>query len=221
MQQQIRSVLSRPVAYAMAAALLGAFGLSACGGSSGSSTTHANASAAIASSSQKAGTATPGGTSGARTPGTAPGATTPGGTQGKGDAGGAGARFAAVRECLQRNGVKLPAQPGGGGELFRNLPAGVSRATMQAAVRKCLGGGGRFLHAGRAGALRLKNPAFSKALQSFASCLRQNGVNVPQPNTSGHGPVFSTRGIDTASPQFRKATTKCRGALSAALGVKR
>lgn len=218
------SVLSGPVALAMAAGLLGAFGLSACGGSSGSSTTHANAAAA-ASSSHKAGTTTPGSSSGATTSGGAPGAATPGtpgrGTPGKGNAGAAaGAQLAAVRECLQRNGVKLPAQPAGGLGAFRNLPAGVSRAKMQATVRKCLGGG-RLLHTGRAGALRLKNPTFHKALESFASCLRQNGVNVPQPNTSGRGPVFSTKGINTASPQFRKATQKCRGALSAAFGVKR
>ena len=55
------------------------------------------------------------------------------------------------------------------------------------------------------------------ALSKFAACLRENGVNIPEPNTSGHGPVFNTKGINTASPQFRAATVKCRGVLASAL----
>jgi hypothetical protein len=72
------------------------------------------------------------------------------------------------------------------------------------------GGGGHFLRSGPAG---VNNPIFNQALAKFAECLRQNGVNVPVPNTSGKGPVFSTKGLNTASPQFKAATMKCRGAL--------
>ena len=72
------------------------------------------------------------------------------------------------------------------------------------------GGGGHFLRSGPAG---VNNPIFKQALAKFAECLRQNGVNVPVPNTSGKGPVFSTKGLNTSSPQFRAATVKCRGAL--------
>ena len=129
--------------------------------------------------------------------------------------------FSAMRECLQKNGITLPkATPGarrprglgflgaGGGA----LPKGVTRAQLQAAMKKC-GGGGRFLRGGPAG---LNNPVFKTALAKFAQCLRQNGVNVPAPNTSGRGPVFGTKGLHTSSPQFRSATTKCRGALMGA-----
>jgi hypothetical protein len=38
-------------------------------------------------------------------------------------------------------------------------------------------------------------------------------VNIPAPNTSGNGPIFNTKGIDTASTQFKTAETKCSAVL--------
>ncbi len=91
------------------------------------------------------------------------------------------------------------------------LPKGVTRAQYEAALKKC--GGGAF--AGRGGA-RFKSPAFKSALAKFATCMRENGVNVPAPNTSGTGPVFDTKGIDTSSAQFKAAEAKCQSDLSGA-----
>src|SRR5260370_16644716 len=93
--------------------LLGILALAACGGSS---TTSTGASASTASKS-----------------------TTPGS---------GGGRFAAVRECLQKNGITLPPRtprggrgPGSGSLLGAGaapqLPAGVSRAQYEAALKKC------------------------------------------------------------------------------------
>ena len=45
--------------------------------------------------------------------------------------------------------------------------------------------------------------------------MRQSGINVPAPNTSGKGPVFDTKGIDTAGTQFRTAESKCSPLLRA------
>ena len=181
----------KPAAVAILVILLACLGLSACGGSSKSSSTSASVAAA----------------------------TTPGATGAKGpDAG----RFAAVRECLQKNGVTLPAfKPGQhgqpqargpfGGATGRQLPKGVNKAKYEAAVKKC--GGGNF--ASRGGT-RFKSPAFKTALAKFATCMRENGVNVPAPNTSGSGPVFDTKGIDTSSAQFKAAEVKCQSDLSGA-----
>ena len=158
-------------------------------------------------------------------------ATTSTGTPSTG-AGGAGAsRFKALRECLQKNGITLPARtpgqrppsgsvhPGGAGGFLGGggagangpkLPNGVTRAQYEAAIKKC---GGAF----RGGAAaRLKSPAYKAALTKFAACMRENGVNVPAPNTSGSGPVFDTKGIDTSSSQFRTAESKCRSDLTSA-----
>ncbi len=71
--------------------------------------------------------------------------------------------------------------------------------------------------AGRGGGgARFKSPAFKAALAKFATCMRENGVNVPAPNTSGSGPVFDTKGIDTSSAQFKTAEAKCQSDLSGA-----
>jgi hypothetical protein len=129
-----------------------------------------------------------------------------------------------VRECLQKHGVRLPTSPGGARGLLlggTNLPKGVTRTQLQSAMSKCLSG--RGFPGGGPGARgfsRARSPRFQQALGLFAACLRKNGVNVPQPNTSGAGPVFSTKRLDTASPQFKAATAKCRPALIGALGLR-
>ncbi|HEY3866419.1 MAG TPA: hypothetical protein VGL54_10090 [Solirubrobacteraceae bacterium] len=138
-------------------------------------------------------------------------------------------RFAAVRECLQKEGITLPKRtpgqkrpPGGAGGFLGGgagggtggpqLPKGVTRAQYEAALKKCAGGNSF----GRGGTARFDSPAFKTALAKFATCMRQNGVNVPAPNTSGKGPVFDTKGIDTSSAQFKTAEAKCQSDLSGA-----
>jgi hypothetical protein len=58
-----------------------------------------------------------------------------------------------------------------------------------------------------------QSAAFRTALVSFATCLRQNGVKIPAPNASGKGPVLSTKGLNTNTPQYRAALMKCRTVL--------
>jgi hypothetical protein len=188
-----------PAAAVLLVLLLACLGLAACGGSSSSSSTSASASATTAST----------------------------GAAGTGATGAGASRFKALRECLQQNGITLPQRttgqnrhrpggPGGAGGFLGGgagaggpkLPSGVTRAQYQAAIKKC--GGGAF--PGGAAA-RLKNPTYLAALTKFAACMRKNGVNVPTPNTSGGGPIFDTKGINTASSQFRTAGSKCRSDL--------
>jgi hypothetical protein len=184
--------------------LLACLSLAACGSSSSSTT---SSSANAASTGAASGTSSTGSTS-----------TTPG-TPGSGRD---SARFAALRECLQKNGITLPKRtpgsrpgggfvPGAGASGGPQLPSGVTRAQYEAALKKCGGGSGHFF---RGGAARpLKNPVFKAALAKYSNCLRQNGINLPPANTSGNGPIFDTKGIDTASPQFRSASAKCRSVL--------
>ena len=132
-----------------------------------------------------------------------------------------GARFTAIRGCLQKAGITLPKRtpgqqtPTGGGFLAGGapqLPKGVTAAQYQAAIRKCGGfprGGGRF----GGPTSRINNPAFKQALAKFAKCLGENGVKVPAPNTSGKGPIFNTQGLDVNSAKFKAAQTKCSGVL--------
>ncbi|MGO9489748.1 MAG: hypothetical protein ACLQBB_12055 [Solirubrobacteraceae bacterium] len=142
----------------------------------------------------------------------------------------AGTRFAALRECLKKNGITLPQRTpgttgqrhpptggafplgGGGAGGFAggaHLPSGVTRAQYEAALKKCGGGVGRF--GPRA---RLNSASFKKSLESFSACMRQSGINLPAPNTSGSGPIFDTKGLDTTSAAFRSAQSKCASLLA-------
>ncbi|HTD58522.1 MAG TPA: hypothetical protein VK672_06465 [Solirubrobacteraceae bacterium] len=90
-------------------------------------------------------------------------------------------------------------------------------ATLQAALKKCYAGTtsrpfGRP-NTPPAASQAASSPIFRQALAKYGECLRQNGVNIPAPNTSGKGPIFSTKGLNTSSPQFRAATVKCRATL--------
>jgi len=214
--------------------LLACLGLTACGGSSPAKSANARATTSTPGGASGSGAAGAGGTGsgGAGAGGTGLGAAGTGsagsGAGGSGAAGPGAERFSKVRECLQKQGITLPKlRPGGGPYggprgIFRSgaggpvLPKGMTRAQFEAAVKKC--GGGDFGRARFFGdAARLNDPAYRQALGKFAACLRKNGVNVPEPNTSGNGPIFDTKGINTASSQFKTAEMKCASVLRSAL----
>ena len=64
-------------------------------------------------------------------------------------------------------------------------------------------------------------PALKQAFMKFATCIRENGVNFPLPNTSGKGPIFSAKGVNVRSAKFKAAEVKCRGDLLNALRAHR
>ena len=170
-------------------ALVACVTLAACGSSASNSTSTTNTTAATAAAPAKA--AGPG-------------------------------RFAALRSCLQKQGITLPPRsgsraPGGtggrggllGGRGGLQLPRGITQTQFQEALKKC--GAANFTGAGRFGSATAK-----AALTKFAACMRENGINLPAPNTSGTGPVFNTSGINTTSATFKTAEGKCRSDLQGA-----
>lgn len=221
----------RARAVALPLAVLACSGLAACGSSSSTTGTTANAAAtrpttaaaaASAATTKAGGTGTAAGTAGASAgsgSSSSASGTAAAGSSSSATSGEFAARLAAVRTCIQKSGVTLsPRGSGGPSSMFRNprLPKGMTRSQYAEVLRKC----GTGL-AGGAGALAKRrlfdNTRFSQALVVFADCLRRNGVPVPPPNTSGKGPVFDTRGLDTTSPKFRQARQQCRGTLLQAL----
>ena len=124
------------------------------------------------------------------------------------------ARFQALSACLKKQGVTLPGRvpggkptrPGTAGPLGigGNLPNGVSRAKFQEALKKC----GSLFPRGRFNG-RVSSPAFKKSLERFAACMREQHINVPKANTSGKGPVFDSKGLNTGSASFKAAERKC------------
>jgi hypothetical protein len=192
-----KSKSSRPATAALVL-VLASLVLAACGGSSSTTTT----------TSASATTPTTGTTSKGRFP---------------------AGRFLALRECLKKNGITLPSRtpgqrpsPGTGGFLGGGsgpvLPKGVTKAQYEAVLKKCGGG----LSRGGFGGLksRFSNPEAKAALAKFAACMRENGIKIGEPNTSGKGAIFNTKGINTASAQFATAETKCRSNLRGAFGAR-
>ncbi|MDO8186182.1 hypothetical protein Q5424_03640 [Conexibacter sp. JD483] len=102
--------------------------------------------------------------------------------------------------------------PGGG---FRDL-SDADRRRMQAALEKCgatFGGGfggpgGPGDRGGRGG-----RPD-TAALRRFVACVRRNGYDLPDANTSGDGPVFDDRAVDRDDPAFVKASRACQRYLA-------
>jgi hypothetical protein len=134
-------------------------------------------------------------------------------------------RFKILRTCLQKQGINLPSTPAvGGGQPGSGappsgrppgaragfkLPAGTSQTKFREAIKKC--GGSNFPGGARRGLDRT-------TLARYSQCMRENGVKLPPANTNGNGPVFNTKGIDTASAAFKSARTKCQSALKGAFG---
>ncbi|MGD0455603.1 MAG: hypothetical protein ABSB69_18615 [Solirubrobacteraceae bacterium] len=197
----IHSKSSRPATAALVL-VLASLVLAACGGSSSTTKTTTAATSASAT------TPTTGTTSKGRFP---------------------AGRFLALRECLKKNGITLPSRtpgqapsPGAGGLLGGAngpaLPKGVTKAQYEAVLKKCGGG----LRRGGFGGVksRLSTPEAKKALAKFAACMRENGIKIGEPNTSGKGAIFNTKGINTTTAQFATAETKCRSNLRGAFGAR-
>lgn len=138
-------------------------------------------------------------------------------------------RLQAVRACLQKQGITLPepgseAGPRGEGAAGRlllgagagpaGLPKGVTASRMREALMKC-----RPLRSDlhRLAPERIRSPVFRQVLSSFAVCMRHHGVTLPTPNSSGSGPVFDTRGLNTHGVRFRAAVAQCGSLVRSAL----
>jgi hypothetical protein len=204
------NVARKPAVGVLTALVLASVGLTACGGSSGSSTS-ANATSSTNSA------ATTG--AAAKAPMTSTSSTSPSTTTGPASKSSgpraAAARLTTLRECLKKNGIPLSKTSAPGGPTAAQFDAVLKQCESKLPPPPALTGGGAGV-AGGPGAASSRpagSPVFRQAFAKFATCLRQNGVNVPAPNASGNGPVFDIKGLDTKSAQFRTASMKCRSVL--------
>jgi hypothetical protein len=55
-------------------------------------------------------------------------------------------------------------------------------------------------------------PELKRALEKFAVCMRENGIDLP-PIDSTRGAIFDTSHVNKNSPQFKAAETKCNSVL--------
>jgi hypothetical protein len=131
----------------------------------------------------------------------------------------------ALRSCMQKRGVDLPAgfgqggPPGGGpggsgptpgslpqGGAPGSAPGGVDQQKLQAAIKACGGTAGGFGGAGAGG---------SQAFAAYLSCLVDHGVSVPTSTTgtsAGPGALNAVRN----DPKFAAANKACQALLPTA-----
>ena len=120
-----------------------------------------------------------------------------------------------LRACLKRLGINVPSSVSTVSDLVANPPKGVSRAQLVAAVQSC-GDIGPGLATVKP---RATPSAYAQAFVSFVSCMREQGVNLPAPNTSGKGPVIDLKGVDTTSAKYKAAAGKCAPIVAKVLSL--
>ena len=123
--------------------------------------------------------------------------------------------------CMRKNGVDVPdPEVGSDGRVTVQRGAGrgvddIDPETFQAAQKKCgspfgAGGGPQLSDADR--------EEMQATMLEFAACMRQNGVDMPDPDFSGGGGLFRAGGpgagrIDPEDPTFTKAQEACQSIL--------
>lgn len=132
-----------------------------------------------------------------------------------------------TRSCLKEKGVELP-EPGQGGPPAGGPPEGTppeggppaggppqgfgkGGAKMKKAFEEC----GVELPQGKPEGPPMNSGAFRKSIKEYVACMGENGVELPEPNLSGEGPVFEESEVDREDPKFKAANEKCQSRLGA------
>ncbi len=123
-------------------------------------------------------------------------------SQGSSDSAQGQAQFA---RCMRDRGVDIPDPAEGGARPQGRPPAGgidsdAARQAMQACRQYLQGAGGR--------PTAPDAPGFQGAGSEFAQCMRDEGVDLPEP-TAGQTPAPGSGGLDSADPSVQAALRRC------------
>ena len=83
-----------------------------------------------------------------------------------------------------------------------------------AAFRACAADFGGFRQPGAGAGFSVKSAADRAEVTKFVACVRAHGFDLPKPNFSGTGGVFSNSQVDRSSPAFKKASAACQSLLT-------
>jgi hypothetical protein len=113
-----------------------------------------------------------------------------------------GRRFA---QCVRNNGIPNYPDPNPDGTIS-SLPSGTDAGLVQRVLNACQ----HLMPAGTAGGPQ--DPQQLARLRAFAKCMRDNGVNVPDPdpNAPGGAAVGALPGANQNDPKVRKAVDTCQ-----------
>ncbi len=130
-------------------------------------------------------------------------------------------RLRTYAKCMRDNGVDMP-DPGPDGSIQTD-ERGIDRATMEKAEAACgaiLGSGGGSSGGGNGGGGDL-SPEQKDQLRAYAKCMRDNGVDMPDPVFQGGG-RYAVGGpgmkVQPDDPAYKKAEEVCRDKAGGLLG---
>lgn len=113
--------------------------------------------------------------------------------------------------CMRQHGVNLPdpKPAAGGGFTFQITGRKSDQATINAALSACQ----KYQPRALTGQGKASPETFQKAL-AFARCMRQHGIDMPDPQLQGGGITqHLSGGVDPNSPKFRAAQQACQNLL--------
>jgi hypothetical protein len=114
-------------------------------------------------------------------------------------------------QCMRQHGVPIsdPARGVAGA-----LSAGVPQSTLQPAITAC-----QQYQVGASGAFSQQDRSqFTQAFVKYATCLRHNGIDIPDPTINGTNGFGQKMLAAEALPNFKAANAKCRQSLPAQFG---
>ena len=141
---------------------------------------------------------------------------------------GTGDRQAEFREaalkfakCMRQHGVDMPdPQPGQGGRITMGGPGTgpQDKSKMDAAQKACQ----KILASVKPPEMSAEQEQkFKSQALKFARCMREHGINMPDPQFQGGGRITQRmqEGIDPNSQRFRDATEACAKGQSGRFGI--
>ncbi|MGE4425724.1 MAG: hypothetical protein AB7G37_04635 [Solirubrobacteraceae bacterium] len=88
------------------------------------------------------------------------------------------------------------------------------REKLQKAMEACGSRmGGRSAGGQRGGRPAVRDADYRERVKAYATCVRKNGYDLPDPDFSGDGPIFDPDEVDQSDAKFRRASAACQTEL--------
>jgi len=111
-------------------------------------------------------------------------------------------------QCLRQNGVDIPDNAGQGQGAGAGALRNIDRSKLQAAMKACQ----KYQQAAVGNISDSQQQEFRDAFTKFASCMRQQGVDVPDMGAGG-GPPAGGQQLNRDDPKTKAAMSACQDKL--------
>jgi hypothetical protein len=110
----------------------------------------------------------------------------------------------AYAKCMRAHGIDMPDPKVDGGRVTFGMKAGTDQAKFQAAQKACQ----KYMPNG--GVPPSPDPAMQEKMRKYAACMRQHGVDMPDPSNDGGMRALN---VNPNDPKFKAAELACRPLL--------